>query len=45
MSERCNECGWEGELEDMVLKTYPMFGYGDDYFCPECGSDKVEELY
>ena len=42
MSERCNECGWEGEEEDLVWKTYPMGG-GDDSFCPECGSEDVEE--
>jgi hypothetical protein len=36
---KCNECDWEGEEMDLVLKTYRN-GFGDDNMCPKCGTNK-----
>ena len=43
--EKCEECGWEGESEDMCWAYYTHNGSEVEYsLCPECGSDDVEEI-
>ena len=41
----CEECDWEGDVEDLVCKIVRglLWSVGAvAYVCPECGSDQIE---
>ena len=38
----CNECGWQGEEDDLLTIFAPNFG-SDDQVCPECQSHDLDD--
>lgn len=42
---RCKDCGWEGEECELDYHYgSPHLNNADWTSCPECGSEKIEEL-
>ena len=39
---QCNNCGWTGDTTMLVSKTEDL--EDRDYFCPDCGSDDIEDI-
>jgi NAD-dependent SIR2 family protein deacetylase len=43
MKVKCQECEWEGNEEDLIMRTDHM-NMSDSYHCPKCGSYEMEEI-